>query len=186
MIRTVRCFDFGTKAVTVVPETELTEEHIPATVEGVDGEVWVRMRELKIDEAPVSDLDADDLRDIERIESALGGILPEQDWRTGMRMEASPQREIAIWLRIAKAYERFLAVCPGMPRSQREFVARLYVAFSFQGPDQALRIHARHVPREARRALLAAWTGSSSKSSGAFGLGKAPLWPGTRRREERS
>lgn len=109
-MRHVRTYSFDTKKVVEIPEAELGPPMIGVHVSGV-GDVYVDTRELKpgtVCRHPPFPLEK--VKYIQQIGEDLAEVLPQRcrdNWVDGFRYDTNPEREIAIWRRIADVYRMF-------------------------------------------------------------------------------
>jgi len=103
----VRTYSFATRKVVEIPEEELAPEMLRVSVDGV-GDVYMNTRELKPGTEVRHPLFPEEtVRLIQQIGDDLAEVLPQQckdNWVDGFRYDRNPDREIAIWRRIADVY----------------------------------------------------------------------------------
>jgi hypothetical protein len=113
-MKTARVYDFHTEKVSVIPLAELAQNMTEADVVGV-GRVWIQTKqfvEQVVEHGPIihSPL-SDKLR--ERIKTEIMEPLLEvypktlDEWDDGFRRDQNAEREIAVWLVLARRYKEF-------------------------------------------------------------------------------
>ena len=109
MLKKVKVYDFETKEVFTIPSAELAPGMVEAEVEGV-GRVWVDAKQATMDGGYRHEPFSEDIRDrLREIKEALDEVHPMtlQEWEDGFRKDTHPEKEIAIWLRLAERYKAF-------------------------------------------------------------------------------
>ena len=109
MLKKVKVYDFETKEVITIPSAELAPGMVEAEVEGV-GRVWVDAKQATMDGGYRHEPFSEDIRDrLREIKEALDEVHPMtlQEWEDGFRKDTHPEKEIAIWLRLAERYKAF-------------------------------------------------------------------------------
>ena len=108
MSKTVRIYDFDTKKTNVIPAAELAPGMLEANVAGV-GRVWIKAAEVKgkIKHPPIEPAVRDMIS--RRIQEPLAEVFFQtlEEWEVGFRADVNPEREIAIWCRIAERFTGF-------------------------------------------------------------------------------
>lgn len=110
----VRLYDFESKKITVLPRAELATGYLRAEIKGIDGEVYVsasqvgELQSRSPRRVAAKPLTIEQREQIAAIELLMGDVLPCRGaaWEAGFATEAHPEREIAIWARIAGAFAR--------------------------------------------------------------------------------
>ena len=105
----VQIYDFASRRVTIIPIAELAHGYIEATVEGVEGSVWIDPATLprKTPMFRHESLDAALEDKIREIIKKLGPVFPKsfENWVLDLRRDTHPEREISIWLQITDVYQ---------------------------------------------------------------------------------
>lgn len=109
MSKMVKTYDIKTKQTTTIPMKELAPGMMEAEVVGV-GRVWIDSKDVKPPSSVRHEPFAPELRDrIAQIKAALDEVHPMslKEWEDGFRQDMHPEREIALWERVAAVYQRF-------------------------------------------------------------------------------
>src|SRR5688500_15185081 len=105
--QTVLMYDFETKWLTAIPAAELAPGMLRLTVEGIAGDVWVDGKAALGAKAPLRHppFPEEARAHLRRLRAVFHDVYPNTlgQWEDGFRRDADPDREIAIWLRIADA-----------------------------------------------------------------------------------
>lgn len=102
----VSVLDTTTQTVTRLPARELSTHMVEAQVDGIEGTVWVDVRELRpgqYQHPPFTEEVRDILREIKEAVDEFYCLSMEQ-WEDGFRRDAHPEREIAAWYYLATLY----------------------------------------------------------------------------------
>jgi len=139
MIKKVRVYDINTKEVITIPAAELAPGMVETEVEGV-GRVWVDAKQGKMDVGYRHGPFPEDIRDrLREIKEALDEVHPMtlDEWEDGFRKDTHPEREIAIWLRIAEKYKTFIEG-KGLSQAQRKEIFSVMLACTTSPKDLIL------------------------------------------------
>jgi hypothetical protein len=103
---TVRAYDFATKRVTTIPAAELAEGMVRARVEGIEGEVYVQVHQLRQSDYRNAPFDEEKKALMREFAALFADVYPAtaDDWEDGFRRDVHMDREIGAWRGIAKAY----------------------------------------------------------------------------------
>lgn len=134
----VPVLDPETGAVSSMPPRELAPGMIEAQFLEADRRAWVEALQLEPGELRHPPFDDDRRRRIRSIRSALTEVYPLtlEQWEDGFRRDANPDREIGVWQRIARIYERATAFRNWSP-GQKLDIFRVIVACS-NGPSESV------------------------------------------------
>lgn len=115
----VRVYDFETEETTQIPARELADTMAAATVEGVEGRVYVDARQAAAHDektrrelgiAPgIAPFDEDARDFLREIKSSVDEFYCQtlEEWENGFRKDENPEMEIALWLHLARKYRGF-------------------------------------------------------------------------------
>lgn len=136
----VRVLDLKTKKIVNIPAAELAPGMVPAKVQGIDGTVWIDSTQLqnrdRCRHPPLSAGTRDHLRLIKAILEEVRPMSLEA-WENGFRQDQHPDREIALWLRIAAVYEQVTTEAAWTLEQKRE-ILKVLVMCSMSGKDHVL------------------------------------------------
>jgi hypothetical protein len=109
----VRLYDFDTGVITTIPARELAPGMIRASVQGIEGDVWVPVDALKLGTSrpqhpPFCAEVRKTLRSIHRTIKEVYPVSFEL-WEGGFRRDTHPEQEIALWKVIADGFQHFTA-----------------------------------------------------------------------------
>ncbi len=106
---TVRVYDFNTKKICTIPARELATGMVLARVAGIDGEVWVAAETLKDSHYRHPPFPEEIRALIRRLQEVFKDVYSQtvEEWENGFKEHLHPEREIAIWQRMAKIYTHF-------------------------------------------------------------------------------
>ncbi len=132
----VDVYDFKTKTVSRIPARELAPYMVRANIEGVDavdGPVWVDAREMETEvsdglfQHPTFDRGLRDL--LREIRHSLWEVRPLslQEWEDGFRRDRNAELEIAMWLHLARVYQR-VTTEREMSMKEKQDYFRLFLA----------------------------------------------------------
>jgi hypothetical protein len=136
----VRVFDTKTKKVYTIPAAELAPGMVRANVPGIEGPVWIDMAQLNLPKKPRHPPFSEEVRDrLRLIQSILDEVKPMtlEKWESGFRMDAHPEKEIALWMSIAGAYARVTSDVTWTLDQKKEILNVLLVC-STGGAEQVL------------------------------------------------
>ena len=109
----VRVYDFQTKALTSIPASELASGMVRATVEGIEGEVWVDASQVHASQGETSQFRhppfSEPVRErLEIIRRTLADVSPQslEEWENGFRSDANPVQEIGLWLNMVEVFRQ--------------------------------------------------------------------------------
>jgi hypothetical protein len=110
----IRYYDVDTRQVVMIPFSELSAGAVCATVDGIEGEVWMLPVSLQgnVFRHPPFD---ETVRDtIEQIRTAFAehNPLTLEEWEAWFRREENASHQIAVLLRAAEIYQAFAAMEP--------------------------------------------------------------------------
>src|SRR5690348_902347 len=107
----VRYFDAETRQVVSIPAAELAPGMIRARIEGIDEPVWVDPAQLQAGPVCHASLSPGQVAAVRAIQQALAEVYPRSlgEWEEGFKRDRHPDRELAVWLRIAGVFRRFAA-----------------------------------------------------------------------------
>jgi hypothetical protein len=102
----VNVLDTATNSVTRMPARELAPYMVQVNMEGIEGLVWMDVRELKqnIYQHPPF---CEDVRDLLReIKASIDEFycLSLEEWEDGFRRDGHPEQEIGLWLHLSRTY----------------------------------------------------------------------------------
>ena len=136
----VRVFDVVTKTVAEIPLAELSSDVIRVRIKGIEGEVYMDLAALEPSppNRPREDF-AEVEPAIEEIRATFAEhILDTQDgWIDKFRGDMHPEKEIAVWLMMAKCY-RAAVDGKDLGKAARKEVFDLLVRFSMGGTDEEI------------------------------------------------
>jgi hypothetical protein len=106
----VRVYDLETGKLTTIPVRELAPGMIRASVEGIEGDVWVDAKQAKSSPEyrhPPFDQDTRDV--LVRLEQVFHDVYPcsLDKCEDAFRRDANPDKEILLWLRMGYAFDHF-------------------------------------------------------------------------------
>jgi|GEM_PF-866778 len=165
----VKIIDLDTMKVTEIPRAELSDQMVPAQIQGKPGEFWVDVqqamgRSKAMLHPPFS---GNRKESVEAIASMFAEIFPQsyEEWELGFRRDANPDQEIAIWLRSGKIFTEFSRQ-RGLDSHQREELAKLLFQCQVVPLDQleAVRINL-DLPKEICDDFINAYYGSSARTA---------------------
>lgn len=107
----VRVVDMATHEVTTIPARELAPYMVEAQMEGIEGTVWLDARDLKQGDNKHPPF-TEEIRDYFReIKSSIDEFhcLSIEEWEDGFRRDTNPNKEIALWLHLARLYRQLTA-----------------------------------------------------------------------------
>lgn len=142
----VKIIDVDTMKVTEIPRAELSDQMVPARIEGRPGECWVDARQAMgrskgVLHPPFS---GERKERVEAIASMFREVHPlsYEQWEIGFQEDANPDQEIAIWLRSGKLFTEFSHE-RGLDLPQRKELAKLLFQCQVVPLDQleAVRVH---------------------------------------------
>jgi hypothetical protein len=121
--------------VVQIPASELRPGAVQARLHGTNEIVWVLPEQLKPSGVKHPEFDEDIREYLRRIQPTFAEHRPLtfEEWEEGFRCDATPAREIAIWLHAADVYAEFAANEPDAAR--RRDVYRTLVTCMTTGPD---------------------------------------------------
>lgn len=124
----VKIIDLDTMEVTEIPLAELSDQMVPARIQGRPGFFWVDIHQAMGRSKAVLHPTFSGVRRqrVEAIASMFGEIYPQsyEQWELGFRRDSHPDQEIAIWLRSGKIFTEF-SRRRGLDLHQRKALARL-------------------------------------------------------------
>jgi hypothetical protein len=129
-------YDIEAKRVIRIPRCELAPSCVEARVEGVEGIVWVRVDQVKLDgpfqHPPFDEPTRDVLRTIQRTfeEFYHAGL---EAWEEGFRRDVDYKKEIAMWLHAGDVYRGFTEAEPSDQR--RLSIMNLIINLMSVSPD---------------------------------------------------
>ena len=137
---TVPFFDVESGLVVQIPRSELSSNVIQVQLEGMDELVWVLPDELRpsaIRHGPFDEPTRDYIRAIQTA-FAEHRDLTLEEWEDRFRRDATPEREIALWLYASEIYSVFATEEPS-PEKRRD-IYRCIVGCMVTGPDSVWEI----------------------------------------------
>lgn len=137
----VNVMDAETHAVTRVPARELAPHMVECRMEGVEGTVWMDARELKQGEYQHPPFDEEVRECLREIQAAVEEFYPLsiEEWEDGFRRDKTPEREIALWLHLARTY-RQLTTSRDLNAEQRRDYFGVLVTCLNSPPEHVLRV----------------------------------------------
>ena len=125
----VQVYDVPTGTLSTIPARELAPGMVRVTINGVEGDCWVRPDQLQQSPYQHPPFDEEARAYLHQIKDALDEVHPMslEEWEDGFRRDRNAEREIAIWLHIAQVYVRLTkdkSVAPG----ERQDVFRILLA----------------------------------------------------------
>jgi len=140
-MRSVRIYDFDTKTLTEIPESELAPGYVRATVVGVEGEVYIPVGEGKKSEYQHPPFDTETQKVFADFSEIFAEVLPMTvaQWEDGFRRDMHPEKEIEGWKRIAAAYLYFTED-KKMPDEARKDYFRIVLSCFNNGCSTALEV----------------------------------------------
>jgi hypothetical protein len=135
----VRVYDFTTKKLFTIPERELAPGMVRARVAGIDGEVWVAAETLKDSDYRHPPFPEDVRALIRRLHEVFKDVYPQtvEEWEDGFRRDQHPEREIAIWQRMADIYTHFTEG-RSLNSDQKKDIFQVILACVNNGPRHVL------------------------------------------------
>ena len=139
-MKTVRLLDPATKRVAAIPLAELSDGVIRVHMEGVDGAVYMDPSALEL--APPN-RPREDFAEVEPVIEEIRATFAEhildtlEGWIYKFRGDMHPEKEIAVWLMMAKCY-RATVDGKGLDKTARKEVFDLLVRFSMGGTDEEI------------------------------------------------
>lgn len=103
----VKVYDFKTKLVTEMPLDELAPGYVQAQIAGLEGEYFVNAEEIKKRTTPIhGEFDAEKKKTMKYLAGVFREVLPKTplEWENGFRCDQHPEKEIDLWLMMAKHY----------------------------------------------------------------------------------
>jgi hypothetical protein len=136
----VRVYDFDSRTLTTIPAAELSSSMIRAKVQGIEGEVWVDGSQVKLKDKYQHPPFSEETRELlKQIQETFKDMCPKtvEEWEDGFRKDTHPDREIAIWLHMGKAYAHFTAGRVVDP-DQKQDILNVILACVTNGKDYVL------------------------------------------------
>jgi CheY-like chemotaxis protein len=133
----VRVYDFKSKGLIPIPASELAPGMVRATVGGIEGEFWIDPAQLASDIVLHPPLPPE-LRDhLVRLQAVFHAVFPRTlaAWEHGFRCDRDPEREIALWLRMAEAFEHFTASRELTSQEQQDLFAVIFTCVNNEASD---------------------------------------------------
>jgi hypothetical protein len=129
-------YDIEAKRVIRIPRCELAPSCVEARVEGLEGLVWVRVDQLRMDgplrHPPFDEPTRDLLRTIQRTFEEFHPLGLEA-WEEGFRRDVTPAKEIALWQHAGDVYREITETEPSPER--RLSMMNLVVNLMSVSPD---------------------------------------------------
>ena len=128
-------YDVPGKHVVRIPAAELRPGCVQARVEGIGGIVWVLPSQLQQGEVRHGPFDEEVRAYVRQIQETFAehSEMSFDEWEDGLRRDAHPERETALWLHAADVYRAFAADEPSPAR--RAEMYRVVIACLTTGPD---------------------------------------------------
>jgi len=105
----IKFYDPQTDTVIEMPEDELAPGCVRITMEGMDGEYFIKAGSMDASKDPLlhGPLGRDMKDQMKYLETVFHEVFPQsaQGWEKGFRQDANPEREIALWLKMAEHYQ---------------------------------------------------------------------------------
>ena len=139
-MKKVRVFDAATKTVAEIPLAELSSDVIRVRVKGIEGEVYMDPAALEL--SPPN-RPREDFAEVEPVIEEIRATFAEhildtlEGWIYKFRGDMHPEKEIAVWLMMAKCY-RATVDGKGLDKAARKEVFDLLVRFSMGGTDEEI------------------------------------------------
>lgn len=111
MIERVRVYDFKTKTINTLPAAELAPGMVQVNLRQDDGSllaVWVNSEELKLNTYQNPPFPQEIREHFHYLKGVLDDVYPNSidEWEDLFRRDKNWERELSIWLRIARVYDR--------------------------------------------------------------------------------
>lgn len=150
-MRSVRIFDFHTKTLTEIPESELAPGFVRAKVDGVDGEVYIDSSSGTKSDFRHPPFDAETGEVFAEFADIFAAVFPMtvDEWEDGFRRDMHPETEIDGWKRIAAAFLHFTGD-KKMPDEARKDCFRIILSCFNNGCSAALEVVELHRLSKAR------------------------------------
>jgi len=135
----VRVYDLQTKQLTTIPAAELAPGMVRANVQGIEGDVWIDATtagQAPLRHPPFPEEIREHFRRFAALFHDVYPITPEQ-WEDGFRRDTNPEKEIAVWLRIADAFEHFTEGRQ-LFQDQRKDIFDVLLSLATNGADHVL------------------------------------------------
>jgi hypothetical protein len=126
---TVRLLDTATGEISFIPARELAPFMAEARVDGIDGTVWVDLRELRAGEYQHPPFEETRIARLRELKSALDEVysLSLEQWEDGFRRDTDPDNEIDLWLHLARLYRRITTDRTLAPQESKD-IFRILIA----------------------------------------------------------
>lgn len=125
----VQVYDVPTGKLSTIPARELAPGMMRVTMNGVEGDCWVRPDQLQQSPYQHASFDEEARTHLHQIKDALDEVhlMSLEEWEDGFRRDRNAEREIAIWLHIAEVYAR-LTKDKSLTSGERQDVFRILLA----------------------------------------------------------
>ena len=136
----VQVYDVSTGKLSTIPARELAPGMMRVTMNGVEGDCWVKPDQLQQSPYQHPPFDEEARAYLRQIKDALDEVHPQslKEWEDGFRRDRDAEREIAIWLHIAEVYVGLMGE-KALGPAERQDVLRLLLACANNPRDQVLR-----------------------------------------------
>ncbi|MBA3351132.1 MAG: hypothetical protein H0U23_01680 [Blastocatellia bacterium] len=155
-MKKVRLYDFQTRRIAEIPSAELAPGFASATLEGVEGKVFVNAGNVRHSPYRHGRLTEDPWPQVfEFLSELLAEVRPKapSEWEDGFRCDCNPDREASIWINIAKAY-RYFTSGKQLGLEMKRDIFDLILAYSVNGPFALETTNLRKMTREEAQNLL--------------------------------
>lgn len=104
----VQVYDVPTGTLSTIPARELAPGMMRVTMNGVEGDCWIRPDQLQQSPYQHPPFDEEARAYLHQIKDALDEVhcMSLEEWENGFRRDRDAEREMAIWLHIAQVYVR--------------------------------------------------------------------------------
>lgn len=125
----VQVYDVPTGTLSTIPARELGPGMVRVTMNGVEGDCWVRPDQLQQSPYQHPPFDEEVRTHLHQIKDALDEVhlMSLEEWEDGFRRDRNAEREIAIWLHIAEVYAR-LTEGKSLTSGERQDVFRILLS----------------------------------------------------------
>jgi hypothetical protein len=135
----VRVLDPATGQLTTIPARELAPGMIRATVQGIEGEVWLSAAALGPSPLRHPPFGEELRQRMVELRDTFHDVYPRtaEEWEDGFRRDLHAEQEIAAWLHMAKAFRHFTDGRTLSPEQRRD-IFDVIVATVNNGRDKVL------------------------------------------------
>jgi len=154
-MKTGRLYNFKTREITEIPLSELAEGFVRAKVEGIDGEVFVAIDQVRLSRKNHGHDLTQMMPILEDIYKKIGDVFPLewQAWIDGFQADKHPENEIALWSIIAEQYDESIRGRELSFDARKDYFSVILSVVN-NGPDAALEVFSPNVISKEDAAII--------------------------------